>query len=128
MSILKTLFLSILAALAPLQTAVLAVLGLCVVDLITGLLASRKAGIAITSSGLKRTVVKGIIYPTAIILSHVTALYLTGPDIPLVKIVAGYVGIVELKSALENMDIILGGNIFKVLINRLQSLASGGKE
>jgi hypothetical protein len=128
MTILKGLVLSIIALIAPLQTTVLATLALSGIDLLTGLLASKKQGSPITSSGLKRTAVKGVIYPLAILLAHVTALFLVGQDIPLVKIVAGYIGLVELKSSLENMDIILGGSTFKVLIDRLQNMASGGKE
>lgn len=128
MSIAKGLALSLIALIAPLQTTVLATLALSAIDLMTGLLASKKRGEPITSSGLKRTAMKSILYPLAILIAHVTALYLTGPDIPLVKIVAGYIGLVELKSSLENMDIILGGNTFRVLIDRLQNIASGNKE
>lgn len=114
--------LALIAVFAPIQPVILTVLVLCVVDLITGIWAS---GSRMHSSGLKATVLKFLVYETAILLSFLVGEYLTGPAIPVLNLVAGMVGITELKSVLENLDIISGGSLMKKVAKALQKNISG---
>jgi len=116
---LKTIALAIIAVFAPAKAVLLTVMVLTLCDLATGLLASLKQQIPITSSGLKRTVVKVLVYQTAALSAFLVEQYLTPIELPVMKMVTGLIGVTELKSVLENLDIISGGSFFSTLISRL---------
>lgn len=111
----------ILAALAPIQAVIIAVGVLVMADMITGVWAAHKRGESIKSAGFRRTVSKLLIYQIAIITGFVVEQYLVGGIIPITKIIGGVIGLVELKSILENANSIVGGDIFKLIIERLGS-------
>lgn len=112
---------TVAAMFAPAAPMILTVLALCLVDLITGIWAARKRGESITSAGISRTVVKLLVYETAILLAWITQLHLTGDAVPVAKIVASLVGITELLSCLENINTISGTNLLKTIIEKLGS-------
>lgn len=122
MNSLKTLAISILAVFAPIQATMVTVLVLVIADLITGLLAAKKSKDPITSAGLRRTIIKIFLYQGAIILAFLTQKYLTGETIPVSNIVAGFIGLTELTSVVENMNIISGKSLFKALLSKLDSV------
>lgn len=113
------LFLAILAIFAPIKAALLTMLTLIGVDLITALLACKKAGEPITSNGLRRTVIKAAVYGTAIVLGFLTETYLTGDVMPITKIITGYIGLTELLSVLENVNELGNNNLLKKLLEKL---------
>jgi phage-related holin len=121
---LKAVAFSILALLTPIKAALIAVMVLTVIDLVSGLLAARHRKEPITSNGLKRTMIKLFVYQLVIIMAFIVQQYLTGEMIPVIKILAGYVGIVELKSVLENIEEVTGMPIIKVLIDKLVSMGN----
>jgi hypothetical protein len=116
---LLTVVMSIITVFLPIKATLVAVMALTVIDLASGLWAASKRGEPITSSGLKRTIIKIFVYEAVVMLGYITEQYLTGDIIPLVKILAGYIGITELKSVLENIKDISGLDIIKSLINKL---------
>lgn len=116
---LKTLGLVTLSVFAPIKSVLLAAFVVSAIDLVTGLIASKKQQKAITSSGLKRTIAKIVLYEVAILASFVAEKYLLGDIIPACKIVGGFIGATELKSVLENLDIINGSSVFTSLVTRL---------
>lgn len=90
-------------------------------DLVFGLLSAYKQKIAITSAGLRRTVTKSLIYLSAVLLGYVAEHYLIGDLLAISKLIAGTIGVVEMKSILESADIINGGSLFKTIISKLGS-------
>jgi hypothetical protein len=94
--------------LVPIRPALITIMALPIADLILGLMSAKKKGTPITSSGLKRTVAKILMYEVAVTLAFVTQSYLTGDFIPAVHIVAGLIGVTELKSCLEHLDELSG--------------------
>jgi len=100
---------------------ILSSLALVAADLVTGLAASIKLKRSINSAGLQRTIVKLFIYEFAIVLAFIAEQYLLDGTIPVSKVVAGYVGITELTSCLENLNIIGGGNLLSDVIKKLGS-------
>lgn len=54
-------------------------------------------------------------------LGFLTEQYMTGDLVPVMKILAGLIGITELKSILENLEEITGMPIIKMLIDKLNS-------
>lgn len=121
MTYLKSLLLSAIAVFFPIKAMLVAAFVLAFMDLILGLLAAKKQGQRITSSGLKRTVAKIFLYELAILMSYVAETYLLDGFMPVTKLVSGFIGVVELKSAMENLDIINGSPMFAALIAKLVS-------
>jgi hypothetical protein len=119
MTYLKGLLLACLVVFLPLKGAVLTCLTLVTMDLILGIMAAHRRGETITSSGLKKSVVKLFVYEVAIAMAFLAETYLCGPLLPLSKIVCSFVGLVELKSGLENLSEISGGNLLTALLSKL---------
>lgn len=111
----------ILAILAPIKATMLVVGFLIFADLITGIWAAYKRQEKITSAALRRTLSKMLIYQLAIFSSFLIERYVVGADLGIVKVVAGFIGLVEFKSMLENGNAILQTDIFKTLIEKLGS-------
>ena len=115
------LFIVSLSALAPIHTVMLSVGILILTDLVTGMWAALKRGEKITSAAMRRTVSKIVVYQLAVISGFLLERYLIDGLMPVSKIVAGVIGMVEFKSILENANKIVGGNIFKSVIKMLGS-------
>jgi phage-related holin len=121
------LLLSTLAIFAPIK-ALLLVTGILIFsDLISGILSARKKGQKISSAGMRRTVTKVAVYNAAIMLGFLTETYMLDGFLPLSKIAAGLISVVEFKSILENLDTINGNPIFKTLIEKLGSINDNKK-
>jgi hypothetical protein len=115
------LALNIIALLAPIKPVLLATGVLIFADLILGVMAAKKRGEPITSSALRRTISKLFIYNITILSGFLFEKYLMGDLIPAVKLIAGVIGVVELKSILENADDVNGAPIFLSIIKSLGS-------
>jgi|ERR1019366_1430402 hypothetical protein len=116
-----TLLLSLAAVFAPVEHVMIVTLAMIAMDLITGLLAARKQAIPISSSGLRRTITKMFVYEIVIAMGFLVETYMTGAAIPVVKIITSFIGLTELKSCMENLDIINGSSILKTIIEKLGS-------
>lgn len=118
----KALAIAATAHLEPIHSMLITVFVLIAADAITGLWAAIKRGEGIKSAGLRRTVTKGLIYTLSVICAYICQKFLMGDVMPLASIAASAIGVVELKSILENADSIVGGSLFKSLIERLGSV------
>ena len=122
-----SIFISIIAIFAPIK-ALLLVTGILIFsDLIAGIIAAKKKGEWTTfsdlkSAALRRTITKICVYNAAIMLGFLTETYMIDGFLPMSKIAAGAVSLVEMKSILEKLDTINGSSIFKTLIERLGSV------
>lgn len=116
---LEPLLVALLAIFAPAKSMILASLVMVLIDLLTGLIAARKRQEPITSSGLKRTIIKIAVYEVAILLAFLAETYLILDVLPVAKVVSSFVGITELKSIYENLNEIGGGDLLKSLISKL---------
>jgi len=110
---------SFLGLFAPAAAALAAALGLTVVDLVTGIVAAMRRKEPITSGKLRRTVVKLVVYELAILSAYTAQHWLTGDAFPLMSWAAGTIGLVELKSVLENLNSISGQDVLKSLIDKV---------
>lgn len=113
--------LALLAAIAPIYALLITTGALIVADLILGVWASRKRGIAITSSRLRDTVSKMLIYHSVLVLGFFVEKHMLHGLVPITKIAASCIGLVELKSVYENASLILGKPIFAEILFRLGS-------
>lgn len=121
MKYIEALLISVLSVFAPIKASLITVLALTVIDMITGIWASKKRGELITSAGLRQSVSKIVIYEVAMCLGYLAQHYLLTDAVPALQIISGMVGMVELKSVLENLDSISGQDLLKSIITKLGS-------
>lgn len=113
---LEALAISAWAVFAPIKAVMLTTGVLIFADLATGIWAARRRKEPITSKGISRTVAKIVLYEMALAISFLVHQYMVGDALPADKLVAGLIGIVELKSILENMNSINGSPVFSTVI------------
>lgn len=123
-TLLFNLLLAAMMVFVPIKASLAAVGVLTFLDLMLGVLAARKRGEPITSSGFKKTVVKLLAYESTVMLGFLVEQYLTGDLMPVVKILGGMIGITELKSVLENLEELTGLPLLQLLIQKLTSFGS----
>ena len=111
----KHFLLSLLAVFSPIKPLMAAVAFLIIADTITGVIAAYKRGEEIRSSGFSRVIVKLFVYQIVIVTGFLMEKYIV-PDLgmPIVKILAGVIGITEFKSLIENVESITGVDLLKI--------------
>lgn len=115
----KIVGLSVLAFVLPIKPLLIGSMVMVLLDCLTGIMAARKRGEKITAAGLRRTVTKLAVYTLAIVSGSVAEKMLLDALVPVAKLVAGAIGIVEIKSVLENAQTVLGMTLFQALMARL---------
>ena len=110
---------SMLALLLPVQTVLLGTVILVLADLATGIWASRRQGVPITSDRLGRSIRKLFVYLTAVVTAQVAEVWMLDGGVPLVKVVAGLICSTELLSNYENLTRISGVDFKSLLIQRM---------
>lgn len=109
------------AFLAPAKPLFIGSMVMVAIDFITGIIAAHKRGEPVTSAGLRRTVTKALIYTLAIISGLVAQKLLLEDLVPAAKLIAGCIGVVEIKSVLENCQTILGMSLFEAIMSKFGS-------
>ena len=112
---------TLLAVIAPIQTVLTTVIALVLADFVTGVWAAIKEKQPITSAAMRRTVSKLVIYNIAVISGFLLEKYLLADALPFAKLIAGTIGVVEMKSLIENTKRITGLDIFKEVLSKLGS-------
>ena len=88
-----------------------------VMDFITGIMAAKKRGEEISSKKMRPTITKVIGYMIAILVAHVFQQNFL-KDIEVLKIVAGLIAFIEVKSLDENFRDITGKSLFKQFLKK----------
>lgn len=104
---------------APITAAIVGLGVLIFADVLTGCRAAKLRGEEIRSNRMARTVSKIIFYSIAIILSRVMEVSFM-EWIPVAKLTAGYIAVVEFKSNMENIASITGVDIWKHLMTKIE--------
>ena len=108
------LALSALALLAPVTGLMGAVGVLIGADFITGVLAARKRGEALTSKAMSRTITKALVYQLAVISAFALEGLVPG-GLPIAKLIAAAVALVEFRSLTENVKTLTGVDMTSIL-------------
>jgi hypothetical protein len=119
MHYLKYIAIAVWITLVPVRPAIISVMALPLVDLCFALTIAKRSGQSITSSGLKRTVAKILMYEAATVLAFIVETYLINGWVPIVKTVTGIIGMTELKSCLEHLDDLGGNKLFGSILAAL---------
>lgn len=118
-----------LAFVTPIRWYLLAVGILVMVDLFTGIRAAKKRNEAIRSKGMRNSINKIALYFVAILLSEMMQQVFFKAILPahmsITAVTAGFIGLVEFKSNLENIAEVTGLDIWKRLIEIIPSLNIG---
>lgn len=114
-------FVAVLAQLAPIAPLMWTVGLLIAVDTVFGIWAASRRAERLTSNGLSRLITKMFVYQTVIITLYFYEKHITGDFLPVMRIAATMLSVVEVISILENAGIILGKPVFRTLINKLSS-------
>ena len=85
------------------------------IDLFLGIWSALKNGENIESKKLANTVSKGIVYHLFIISAFIIEKFIFNGHIPMLEITSGMVAIIEIKSISENVDKIIGLNLFNII-------------
>ncbi len=120
----KLVLLSLLVTLTPIKAMAITAISLVFLDLLFGLAAAIKKKDPITSSGIKRTPLKLLVYISSIIVSFIMQKYLMGDAVPLTNMVGTLIAVTEGKSIGESLDIINGGPFLSAIIQKLVDTTS----
>lgn len=115
------LLIACLGILAPIKPLLLAVIFIVLADAVFGVWAAVKRGEKVTSAGMRRTITKLLVFLLAVICGFIVEIVMINEFLPISKIIASAIGLVELKSILENCNYILGYDLFKTVIQKLGS-------
>lgn len=115
------------AILAPIKTLIISCVVIIVADMVTGIMAAKKRGEQIQSAEMRRSLSKLVVYQVAIISAFVLETYMLEGLLPVTKVVGGVIGMVEFKSILENVSVIAGKDIVKMVLDKLGSKNAGKK-
>jgi hypothetical protein len=119
--VIKAILASLIAILTPVYPLLATVGFLIFADFIVGIVAAKNRGEVITSSAMRRTVSKILVYQLAILSGFLVETYLVGGLIPISKLAASAIGLVEIKSLFESANELAGKDIFKDLLKKLGS-------
>jgi phage-related holin len=108
------------AIFAPIQAVLITTMVLIGVDFVTGIVAARKRGEVITSSGFRRTISKLVVYELALVVGFLAERYMM-PMLPVCKMVSSLIALTEIKSIYENLDSASGGDLLKSIVSKIGS-------
>jgi hypothetical protein len=105
------LLFSFVATFAPLVPLLLSIGILIIIDFCVGLYRAYKIGELITSRKMSNTISKMLLYNLMIVSLFILEAFIIDKALPLTKIGAGFIAIIEVKSINESVELITGTDI-----------------
>lgn len=122
------LLLSSLAVFTPLIPLTLSVGFLIMVDFCVGIYRAKKKGEMITSRKMSNTLSKMVLYQLMIISLFVLETFLLDNILPITKMGAAFIALIEIKSISESIEMITGLNIWTKLVEALRRGTNNTKD
>jgi len=113
----------IVVYLSPLVPFMIVVTAFVILDYFTGIAASKKLNIPITSKKRKDTITKTLAYQATLMSAYLIEKTFL-PDFAVLKVVAGFIAYVEVTSIDENVKDITGKSILKSILKKLPKFNS----
>lgn len=113
--------LACIAIFTPIYGIIITVGVLIFADFFSGLLAAFKRGERILSRPMSRMIYKMLAYQTVVGTGYLLQVFILDDIMPVAKLAASVIGLVEFKSILENVESITGQQVFNSLIEKLRS-------
>jgi hypothetical protein len=120
--------LSALAVFSPLAPILFSVGFLILADFIVGLYRAKVRNETITSRKMSNTISKMVLYQIMIISLFILETFLLDKVIPLTKMGAVFIALVEIKSISESIEMITGVNIWKKVIEAIRRGTNNTKD
>lgn len=114
--------------LMPVKALMIATGVLVFADLVLGIWASIKAGRAITSTRLGRSISKSVAYQLAILAAFAMDTVLGNDDVIVAKAVAALIGLTEGKSISENLEAVTGLNFWQAIMAKIKPESNSDKQ
>ena len=114
----KHIMIALWALFAPIRTTLAVVFLLIFIDFVSGVIAAKRRGEALTSTGVKRTVLKIFIFEIALMLGFIAEKYIPG-SLPFTNLIGGFISLTEMTSIVENMNELSGNAILAALVKKL---------
>jgi hypothetical protein len=114
------LLFSFFATFAPLVPLLLSIGILIVIDFFVGLYRAYKSGELITSRKMSNTISKMLLYNFMIVSLFILETFIIDKALPLTKIGAGFIAIIEVKSINESVQLITGTDILGKVIGMIK--------
>ncbi len=118
---------SFFSTLAPIKPISLTLVGLIIADFLFGIYRAKKQGETITSRKMSRSIAKILFYNIVILILFYTNLYIFETGLPLEKLGAGLICLVELRSIDESWQIIFGYSLWDKLSASIERGANKAK-
>jgi len=116
----QNIIMMLAAIFAPIQAVLITTMVLIGIDFVTGIVAAKKRGEVITSSGFRRTISKLVVYELALVVGFLAERYMM-PMLPVCKMVSSLIALTEIKSIYENLDSASGGDLLKSIVSKIGS-------
>jgi hypothetical protein len=97
-------------------------------DLLTGIWKSFKTGVPVTAAKIGLSVEKMVAYTFGLICTYAVQHGITNDAIKVMLFYSGIVSLKELKSIIENIEVITGTQIWNVLTKQIGNLLPGKKD
>lgn len=117
-TVIKVLLTWIIYLVAPVQEAVIIAITLCLLDMVLGVIASKKEGYAVTSRSMRRTWHKIVIYSLGLVLLH--WLDVLAKAELLLGFASVLIAIIEGKSIFENLYRLTKIDFLKIIISKIE--------
>lgn len=121
------ILIAVVSILAPMSGIIISVFCLIAFDFISGIAAAHHRGEKITSRKMSNTISKVIFYNLSLFTS-VAVQYLVSDVLPITKLIAGVIAMVEAKSIYENIGGILGINFWTIIKQYIDRNQNAGKD
>lgn len=105
---------------SPIQELLLAVIFLLIIDAILDVLAAIKLKVFIVAQSIRSLIVKNLLYHTALMSSFLVSHFMMKDSFPIPHIIASIIGLIELKSILQNLGKMSGEPVFKRVIRMIR--------
>lgn len=125
---LYNLFLSLVAVFSPITPLILTVGFLIALDFFVGIYRAFKLKEPISSRKMGNTISKMLLYQCTILSLYVFEVYILDSALPITKIGAGLISIVEIKSLDENIQKITGISVYDRIVKVLKRGVSNTKD
>lgn len=101
----------------PLVPSMITITVFVAIDYLTGIQASKKKRLPITSKRRKDSITKTLAYQATLLTAHLVEKQFL-PEFPALKLVAGFIAFVEVTSIDENIKIITGKSVLKEMLKK----------
>ena len=120
--------LSLLTVFTPLVPILFSVGFLILADFIVGIYRAKVKNETITSRKMSNTISKMVLYQIMIISLFILETFLLDKILPLTKMAAVFIALVEVKSISESVEMITGVNIWKKVVEALRRGTNNTKD